>query len=409
MIQTACESKKFDISSSGSFFIHLDKPVVSVVRPSRISPISTTRKKQVRYAVVGLGHIAQVAVLPAFKHAENSHLAAIVSDDPAKRRELGEKYVVEQAVDYDDFDDLLQRREIDAVYIALPNHMHYEYVIRAASAGVHVLCEKPLGINSRECEEMIAAANQTNVKQMTAYRLHFEKCNLKAIEIVRSGKLGELRLFNSVFTLPVVEGNIRVKRELGGGTLFDIGIYCINAARYLFQAEPEEVQAWTIHTDDPRFQDVEESATCILHFPDQRLATFTCSFGTSPVGHYQVLGTQGDLRVDPAYEYSGALTHFLTIDGKTSRRTFRSRDQFAPELIYFSNCILRNRTPEPSGIEGLADVRVIEALYESAGAGGKRIRLPAFEADAPPHPSQEIRRPPIRKLELVHAQSPSGD
>jgi len=141
---------------------------------------------------------------------------------------------VECAVDYDDLEDLFERGDVDAVYIALPNHMHHEYVARAANAGIHVLCEKPLGVSARECEEMIAATDAAGVKLMTAYRLHFEKANLKAVEIAKSGELGELRLFNSVFNMPVKEDNVRLEQEAGGGTLFDIGIYCINAARYLF-------------------------------------------------------------------------------------------------------------------------------------------------------------------------------
>jgi predicted dehydrogenase len=366
------------------------------------------KRKKVRYAVIGLGHIAQAAVLPAFAHAENSELTALVSDDPEKRRELSEKYGVERAIDYDDLEDLFERRDVDAVYITLPNHMHHEFVVRAASAAIHVLCEKPLGVSTKECEEMIAAAEAAGVKLMTAYRLHFEKANLKAIEIAKSGQLGELRIFNSVFDMQVKPDNVRLDQEAGGGTLYDIGIYCINAARNLFRDEPDAVQAWSVSGDDPRFKEVDETTSAILHFSDERLASFTCSFGTADVGHYQIVGTEGDLRLDPAYEYVGALKHFLTVGGKTTTRTFRARDQFAPELIYFSNCVLRNKTPEPSGEEGLADVRVIEALYKSAETG-ERVLLSSFERKTRPEPRQEIHRPKIREPELVKVDSPTGD
>jgi predicted dehydrogenase len=366
------------------------------------------KRKRVRYAVVGLGHIAQAAVLPAFAHAENSELTAIVSDDQQKRRELAEKYQVERAIDYDDLEDLFERGDVDAVYIALPNHMHHEYVIRAASAGIHVLCEKPLGTSSRECEEMIAATDAAGVKLMTAYRLHFEKANLSAVEIAKSGDLGELRLFNSVFNMQVKDDNVRLEREAGGGTLFDIGIYCINAARYLFQDEPTAVQAWSVSGDDPRFSEVDEATSAVLHFPGERLATFTCSFGAASVGHYQLIGTKGELRVDPAFEYAGALKHYLTIDGKTKTRSFRARDQFAPELIYFSKCVLRKKTPEPSGVEGLADVRVIEALYQSAKSR-ERVSLPEFEKRERPSLAQEIARPKVKEPELVNVSGPSED
>src|SRR5689334_7091572 len=152
--------------------------------------------KKIRYAVVGLGHIAQVAVLPAFAHAENSELAALVSDDPEKRAKLGRKYKV-KAFSYAEYDDCLRSGRVDAVYIALPNHLHREYSERAARAGVHVLCEKPMAVTARDCEAMIRAARKNRVKLMIAYRLHFERANLEAAKIARSGRLGELRFFSS--------------------------------------------------------------------------------------------------------------------------------------------------------------------------------------------------------------------
>src|SRR5213595_1756712 len=201
-------------------------------------------KRVIRYAVVGCGHIAQVAVLPAFGNARrNSKLAAIVSGDPVKREALKKKYEVEHAIDYAQYDELLKSGAIDAVYIALPNSMHAEYAERAARAGVHVLCEKPMAVTEAECELMGRVAREHQVRLMVAYRLHFERANLEAIEIARSGRIGEPRLFTSTFTMTVVPGNIRVRREMGGGVLYDIGIYCINAARSLFRDEPIEVWA----------------------------------------------------------------------------------------------------------------------------------------------------------------------
>src|SRR5204863_3399623 len=167
------------------------------------------------------GHIAQVAVLPAFVHARrNSRLTAIVSGDRTKRREIAKRYRLDRAFGYDEFDECLQ--SVDAVYIALPNSMHADYTIRAARAGVHVLCEKPLAISVRECEEMVEAAEKHRVRLMTAYRLHFEKANLAALEAAKSGKLGDLRAFSSTFSMQVRKDNIRTKRRLGGGPLFDL-------------------------------------------------------------------------------------------------------------------------------------------------------------------------------------------
>jgi predicted dehydrogenase len=285
--------------------------------------------------------------------------------------------------------------------------MHREYTERAARAGVHILCEKPMAVTEEDCEAMIRAASASEVKLMIAYRLHFEAANLKAAQIVRSGRLGDPRIFNSVFTMQVEKDNIRVKKDLGGGPLYDIGIYCINAARYLFQDEPVEVCGFSANNGEERFQEVDEMTTAILRFPDERLATFTCSFGASDVSAYEIVGTKGRLRVDPAYEHSGALKHELTLNGKLRRQTFPKRDQFAPELLYFSECIIEDKDPEPSGIEGLADVRIIRALYRSASIG-ELVKLGDFEKRDRPGPEQEIRRPPIEERDLVHAAPPSG-
>jgi len=358
-------------------------------------------KRQIRYAVVGLGHIAQVAVLPAFANARrNSRLEALVSNDPTKLGALSEKYGVAHTFSYERYDECL--KHVDAVYIALPNHLHCEYSVRAARAGVQVLVEKPMAVTEEECERMIHAAREAGVKLMVGYRLHFERANLEAGEIARSGRIGEPRLFNSTFCTPVAPGNIRVRREAGGGVLYDIGVYCINAARTLFADEPLEVRAATTGTLD----EVEESVSAVLRFPNERLAGFTASFGAAKVSEYRLAGTKGDLAVEPAYDYARPLKHRLTLDGETRERRFAKRDQFAPELLYLSDCVLQNGTPEPGGDEGLADVRVIRALYRSA-ASGQPVTLEPFAKRARPSLEQEIRRPPVDKPEVIHAAAPS--
>jgi predicted dehydrogenase len=363
---------------------------------------------KIRYAVVGLGHIAQAAVLPAFAHAgENSELAALVSGDVVKRRELGHQYGV-PVYSYEQYEDCLRSGMVDAVYIALPNNLHCRYTVRAARAGVHVLCEKPMALTEQECRRMIEAAKRHRVKLMIAYRLHFEEATLKAIETVRSGKLGEPKLFSSVFSFQVEDDNIRLERELGGGTLYDIGIYCINAARNVFQDEPIEVSAISVKKTDKRFKEVDEATTALLRFPKDRLGLFASSFGVSDVSMYEVLGTKGSLRVEPAYEYVGELGHRLKLNGKEQERSFPGRDQFAPELLYFSDCILRNRQPEPDGVEGLLDVRVIEALSRSIRTG-KSVRFRAMKRQRRPTLAQEIRRPPVKEPDLVHAVSPVAE
>lgn len=359
-------------------------------------------KRRVRYAVVGLGHIAQNAALPAFIHAKrNSELAALVSDDPVKLKVMGRRYGIEARYSYEDYDSCLASGDIDAVYIALPNSLHREYAVRAAARGVHVLCEKPLAVTAEDCEAMIEAARRGRVRLMTAYRLHFERANMRAVELVTSGRLGEPRLFTSTFTMQVRDGDIRLKRATGGGTLYDIGIYCINAARYLFRSEPTEVVAVSAQGDDPRFTEVDEMTAAALRFPGDRIATFTSSFGAADVSAYRLVGTEGSLRLDPAYGYSGERRLSVTIKGRKSERTFAPADQFAPELLHFSDAILHRRRLGPAGDEGLADVRIIEALYRSA-ATRKPVPVNIESPKSRPSVDQVIERPPVPEQELVH-------
>lgn len=363
----------------------------------------------IRYAVVGLGHIAQAAVLPAFAHAKNSRLTAFVSGDPVKLAKLARKYGVENNFSYDDYDDLLGSGIIDAVYIALPNSMHYDYALRALERGVHVLCEKPLTTSSRDAEELVRAADESGARLMTAYRLHFERANLEAAEIVRSGRIGEPRFFNSSFSLQLKPGNIRADKSLGGGPLFDLGVYCINAARHFFREEPEEVFAFSSRGHDRRFASVDEMTSAILRFPEGRLAQFACSFGASPVTWCEVVGTKGSLRLTNAYEYVEDIELEVTLEsGRKESKLFVRRDQFAPELLHFSECIQRGRKPEPDGREGLADVRVIEALLASSKSGRpQRLRLPVKTRR--PTLRQEIRRRPVRRPSLIRVHPASRD
>ena len=361
----------------------------------------------IRYAVVGLGHIAQVAVLPAFAHARrNSRLVAVVSGDPTKRREIAKRYRIEEAFTYEAFDDCL--RSVDAVYIALPNSMHAAYTIRAARAGVHVLCEKPMAVTTDECRQMIAACRRADVKLMIAYRLHFEAINLAAIDIARSGRLGELKFFDSSFSMTVRRGDIRTKRACGGGTLYDIGVYCINAARNLFRAEPTQVSAISINSGLATLSEIDETTAATLRFGDDRIATFVTSFNAAAVASYRIVGTKGDLQADPAYEYAEGLEYALTIDGRTTRKKIGKRDQFAPELTYFSDCIINDRQPEPSGEEGMQDVRIVQALYQSAKTR-KPISLRPFAKRQRPTGRQRISRPGVKKPALIKVQSASRD
>jgi predicted dehydrogenase len=369
---------------------------------------SRSRSQQrIRYAVVGLGYISQVAILPAFAHAaENSELVALVSGDETKLTTLSKKYKVNKKYSYEGFADCLASGEIDAVYIGLPNNMHRAYAEGAARAGVHVLCEKPMAKNEQECEAMMESASRANVKLMIAYRLHFEKGNLTAAKLVREGKIGDPRIFHSEFSQQVPADNMRLKEDSGGGPIYDLGVYCINAARYLFRAEPEEVFAYNAARNDKRFSEVAEMTSVVMRFPDERLASFTCSFRAADRSSYEVIGTKGVLRMDPAYEMTGDIKCEITIDEKTQKQTFKKRDQFGAELVYFSDCILKNKEPEPGGPEGLADVRIIDAILESASSG-KAISVVPTDIRKRPTLDQEIQKPPVQKPVLVRAAAPS--
>lgn len=362
----------------------------------------------IRFAVVGLGFIAQASVLPAFRDARgDAVLTALVSGDAKKLKVLGKRYDVPILATYEKYDALLASGEIDAVYIALPNTMHRDFAERAARAGVHVLCEKPLAMSLADARAMVRACDRADVKLMTAYRLQLEPATLAAIEAVRGGGIGEARLFTSTFSIAVKAPNIRLESDLGGGPIPDIGVYCINAARHVFQAEPIEVYAALSQVKDPRFAQVEASASCVLRFPGDRLASFTCSFDSEAHVHFEVLGTSGRLRLDDAYQI--ASDKVLTVSRGEQRKVtrFGKGDQFAPMLIHFADCIRGNFEPIASGEEGLRDVRIFEALYRSARSG-RPVRLPP---EAPPRKlrrEQELKGGSIRQVELVNARAPGG-
>jgi predicted dehydrogenase len=243
---------------------------------------------------------------------------------------------------------------------------------------------------------------------MIAYRLHFERANLEAVQLARSGKLGELRYFSSDFSMQVQDDNIRLRSpEVGGGPLYDIGIYCINAARYCLSEDPVQVWATATRSGDRRFRCANETVLGVMRFKDERLATFTCSFGAGDRSEYTIVGTKGTLTVDPAYEYAEGLAYEIKTGGRKRQKKFAKSDQFAPELLYFSDCILNGRDPEPSGEEGLADVRIIEGMLRSVSTG-RPVELEMRQRKRRPTQRQEIRRPALRREpRLVDAQPAS--
>jgi glucose-fructose oxidoreductase len=367
-----------------------------------------SKKPKTRFAVIGLGHFAQTAILPAFAHArDKARLAALVTGDKTKADKFSRKYKA-PACNYDDLEVALAEHEIDAVYIATPNSEHREYALRAAKAGVHVLCEKPLAASVADAQAIVDACCKADVRLMTAYRLHFEEGNLQAIETIRKGKIGDPRLFDSVHTMQVDPDNVRTDLSLGGGPVEDIGIYCINAARYLFRAEPEEVSAVAVHGRDPRFKEVPESVSATLRFPGDRLATFQCGFGQTKVSEYRVIGEKGLLRMDPAYTWNGPTVQMIKVKDKEKSRTFKHRDQVAAELVYFADCVQKGKEPEPSGREGLIDVMIIDAVRKSYTTN-RPVAIENLPADKRPRKSQSIRRKPHGKPKTVKVKPPSNE
>jgi len=265
-------------------------------------------------------------------------------------------------------------------------------VMRAAAHGIHVLCEKPMAPTEEECVEMIEACERARVKLMIAYRLHFQAGNLHVLDLIKKGSIGDPHVFSSVFAYQVREGNTRIQARAGAGPLFDIGVYCINAARYVFGAEPIAVHAHRIENDsDERFKDVEEGVAATLRFPHGRVASFICSYGASDRQHYEVIGTKGVIDVEEAYTHAGPMAVSVTKHGRKTRKRFGKSDQIAAEIIYFTRCVREDIEPEPSGREGLIDVHIIRAIDEAASTG-REVEISALH-DPPPEPAQKITVP----------------
>jgi predicted dehydrogenase len=323
----------------------------------------------IRYGVVGAGWISQIAFLPGVDLTGNSKTTALVSGNREVSERLAEFYDIENTFTYDQYDEMLAADVVDAVYIALPNSMHADYAIRAAKAGKHVIVEKPLAISAQECRAMIEAAKAAGVYLMTAYRLHNEPGTVHALELIRSGAIGDPRVFSSVFSFQAGADNHRLKASHWGGPLQDIGIYCVNAVRHIFADEPVEVTAVRNQRDDPRFSEVEESFAATMMFPKGRVAQFVASFGAEQLDTYRIAGTEGEIAVERAYDFQSPTIVRLTRGAEVVEHVFGQTDQFAGQTAYFSDCITAGVAPESCGEEGLADVEILLALEEAAKTG----------------------------------------
>jgi predicted dehydrogenase len=355
---------------------------------------------KIRFAVVGLGDIAQRAVLPAFAHARSrATLAALVSGEPKKRRILGRRFKGVVTSGYEDYDELLASGAIDAVYIALPNEMHADFAMRAMAAGIHVLCEKPMATTIADARAMRRAAQRSGVQFMVAYRLHYDPATLSAIDLARDRRAGDLRIFASTFSSPVERGDIRLERK-GRGGLFDLGIYCVNAARMVFRTEPIEVVAMHGGQGSGRFREVPEMTAAVLRYPGERLAMFTCSLNAYRGSSWAALATKRMVRMDPAYTYHDPLVVELHTGRSHRTRRYGVHDQFAAELDHFVTRIRSGRKAEPSAREGEADIIILDAI-DRAARTGRRIRLRGIPRDELPKRREARAHPAVRPVKMV--------
>jgi glucose-fructose oxidoreductase len=327
-------------------------------------------RRKLGYAIVGLGSYATRQIMPRLKECEFAKLAALVSGTPGKLERYGAEYGIPKThrYSYANYDSIRDNPDIDLVYVVLPNSMHAEYSIRASRAGKHVLCEKPMAVSAAECEAMIAAARQAGKKLMIGYRSHFEPYNRHGIELVRSGFVGKPRLITSEHGFTAGPNQWRLDRPMsGGGSLMDIGIYSLNAARYLSGEEPIEISAMeSTDRSDPRFRTVEDRIDWQMRFPSGAIANCVSSYSSNH-NDWRVTGTEGWVRMEPATPYSGQQM-WVRKQGKTEQRTLPvpAKNQFVAQLDHLAECALSGRQPIASGEEGLRDMRLIEAIYRSA-------------------------------------------
>jgi glucose-fructose oxidoreductase len=333
-------------------------------------------ERRLGWAVMGLGKFALNQAIPALVESRSSKLVALISGNRQKAEQVASRYGVESRnlYDYSTFDRIADNPEVDIVYVILPNALHAEYTVRAFKAGKHVFCEKPMAVTVEECETMIRAGQETGRKLMVAYRAQFEPHNVEAIRMSREGEIGPVRFVTSDHGRildpkdPADQWRM-IKSLAGGGSLYDIGIYSLQAARYLTGEEPVEVFGQIFsQKDDPRFRDVEERVAFQLRFPSGALANLSSSYSTASVKRIQAFGEKGSLIIDPGTEYEGNKLTLLTEKGREEVKV-KEASQFVAEMDHFSQSVMANKDPKTPGEEGLRDIRIMQAIYRSAQEG----------------------------------------
>lgn len=339
--------------------------------------------KRLGVAVVGIGHLALEQIIPGFSSAENVRLTALVSGHREKALVVAAQHNVplSSIYDYASFDRIKDNPDVDIVYIVLPNALHADFTERAAAAGKHVLCEKPMATSVAEAERMVKACRDAKRKLMIAYRLQYDTAHRNLIEMARSKAYGDLRFIEAVNGQnDAPNGQWRqIKALAGGGSLPDVGLYCFNAFRYITGEEPIEVTGQiTQPRDDPRFREIEDIATFTLRFPSGVLASGSSGYSFHANRQIRCMATEGWFGLDPAFAYSGLVLNTGHLAGGTDareQRVWAPRNQFAVEMDHFAEAISANREPHTPGDEGLQDQKILAAIYEAAASGGI-VRLP---------------------------------
>ncbi len=337
--------------------------------------------KKVNWAVVGLGNFAVGQVIPGFVASHRSRMTAFVSGNPQKAKDLGARYGVNTFYDYANFDSIVHDKTIDAVYIVLPVGLHAEYTIRALKAGKHVLCEKPMASTPEECAAMIAAAKANNRQLGVAYRVHFEPNNVDVARRCTSGELGTLRYFTGDAGFNAdpehwVPHRWRLQKALaGGGSMYDIGIYAMNAAMMCVGEDPVEVSAvYSYPHDDPRFKEVEGGVNWRIKFRSGIFAQGSSSYCYAGGTRQKIYGTTGAIVMEPASDYyQQSVTLMPTGKSPETLHAGNPIVQFAAQVDAFSQAALSNTPHLTPGEMGLRDIRLIQAIYKSADQNGAAV------------------------------------
>jgi predicted dehydrogenase len=330
--------------------------------------------QRIGYAVVGMGALAQAAILPAFANCSHSRLVALVTGNPQKGRKFARKFHARHTFDYSEFSKCLGHREVDAVYIATPPGEHEKYAVAAAKAGKHVLCEKPLAATGVQAQNMVGTCLGNNVLLMTAYRKYFEPASVRLKKMIAGGELGRIDMIHTLFSEYRSYGDnspawLFSKELSGGGPLTDLGVYCLNTSRWLVGEDPVAASAISWARDPRRYREVEEGISFRLDFTSGLVLQGASSYSAAFSSFIHVHGEKGWAELAPAFAFEEERRLSGKIAGRWFARTFKPMDEFALELDYFSNCIRKNKKPEPDGEQGLRDMIIMEALYQAARTG----------------------------------------